>query len=128
MTMHPSAGPLFAQIEPTPERRAIARSHKADPDTSHTAAKRHNTTGAARTNLAAVVRAVVEHPDCTSGELAELLPGLDLAEVRRRLVDAKRFRQAVVSGSRPCSVCGTRQSTWAPHPTPRTGVTLDVTA
>ena len=126
MTMHPSAGPLFAQLEAKPEPRTIARSHKAGPDTSHTAARKHNRTGAAATNLARVVRAVSEFPGRTSGELAAQLPDLEFIEVARRLSDAKRLRHVLVSGSRPCRIRGTRQSVWMPNPDAPTGTTLDV--
>lgn len=104
----PPSGSLFAApAEP------IARARRTDPETSRDAAKKHNATGKAHAHMDKVIAAVAAHPRKTSAELAELIDGLDLAEVRRRLSDAKRKRRVFVVGARACSVTGTRQSVFS---------------
>jgi len=122
------SGMLWSDRQAEPKPQPIARSRGGDPDTSHQAARHANRTGTAATQLAAVVRAVTEHPGRTSGELDNLLPGMDLQAVRRRLVDAKRFRHVLAGQARQCRVLGSRQTTWNPNPDAPTGTRLDVTA
>lgn len=94
MTHYPSAGPLW---------------HKSDPETSKEAAAKHREQ--AQTNLKLVVEKVRAYPGRTSGELAGLL-GMDLAEVRRRLSDAKAATLVTNGSARPCRVLGNRASVW----------------
>ena len=110
MSIHPRpTDSLFAE--------PIARSHATDPDTSVKAAASMNRSGNARANLERVVQAVETNPGKTSGELEQIVPGLDLTEVRRRLTAAARpNRSGVVrivrSAARKCRVLLTSQSTW----------------
>lgn len=106
MTIHPRPTGLFAPDD-------IARSHAADPKTSIRAAAKMNRSGRAAANLARVIEAVRTHPGKTSGELAELIEGLDLTEVRRRLTDAAKRGDIARGAARKCGVCGTEQGTYS---------------
>lgn len=103
MSMYPKPNlPLFD----------IARSHRDDPETSKTAARQMNKSGKARTNAEIVLDAVRQWPDRTSTELGSVCEGLDLAEIRRRLTDLRQHGLIEATGSRPCKVKLTKQTTW----------------
>lgn len=131
MTIHPNTAPLFpdsgppsSQIEPKPLR--VARAHAADGEPAHTAARKHNRSGAAATNLDRVVKLVHALPGRTAGELAAQLDGLEYIEVQRRLSDAKRLNRLMCDGARECRVRGTRMAMWYVNPTAPAGGLLDV--
>lgn len=104
---------LRTKRQPAPTLFApVARSHRADPETSKDAARHMNRSGKAKSHESIVVAAVKKYPDATSGELARRIDVLDLAEVRRRLTDAERRGLVEKTGRRRCGELGSNQSTW----------------
>ena len=101
-TTHPS---LF-------ESRALH--HRNDPASSVQAAQVTVSSGRAANHGERVLQAVRLKPWFTSGELAEMVDGLDLTEVRRRLTGLKNQGLIIQGGIRhcECSACKTLQVTW----------------
>lgn len=103
------------------------RSRRADPDTSHKAAKRHER--AVRGHALRVLEAIRAFPGSTAVELAAKLvasppAGPTVAEsfvvwryrVSRRTADLARKHPPLIRRGRPrvCSITGSAQTTWYP--------------
>lgn len=90
---------------------SAARARRWDPWTSHAAARRVESTGAASSQRARVLAYVREHPGETAAEIAHGL-GMERHVPSRRLPELRRMRMVTSGEARVCRVCGTNQMTW----------------
>lgn len=88
-------------------------SRRTDPHTSHEAAERVTSSGAASAQREACLRAVVEHPGLTAAEIAEVI-GVDRHAPGRRLPELRQAGLIRNGEARACRVKGTNCLSWWP--------------
>lgn len=116
---------LFAGLEypnPDPFRRGsnYTPAAKADPATSHEAARRMVESGKLNEQGEAVLALVLRWPGRTSAELAanaeaKRIPGIDRHIVARRLPEIERSGRIFRGAAVVCKANGTKAQTWWPQ-------------
>lgn len=110
---------LFGNIAPRPtglqcvQNVGPAKARKADPATSHEAAKKVETAGRAGTQRLACLMEVFDHPGQTSAEIAKAL-NFDRYTPSRRLPELRDAGMVESHTPRECRVNGTNCMTWWP--------------
>ena len=84
---------LFATREPLKPWQGGAQARRTDPQSSHAAAARHNTSGATASHEALVLELVREFPGSTAKQLAAKTTELDSVQVARRMAGLRRKKQ-----------------------------------
>ena len=95
------------------EAAPAARSRVSDDLTSHEAAARMNDSGKAQYNHELVLAEIRRKPGQTAAEVGEAT-GLGHHEAQRRLSDACKAGLVRKGEARPCTMKGSRMTTWHP--------------